>query len=79
MKRLALLTLAALACAVLAGCLEVEQHPVWKDGQYDGKPDNLPQQVFYHGDRMDWMATIMNRNWHQDEYPRSGDKGANYD
>lgn len=79
MKRALSLACAALACALLAGCLEVKQHVVWRGGLYNGKRDNLPQQTFYHRDRMEWMATITNRTWHQDEYQRMGDRGANYD
>jgi hypothetical protein len=78
MKASRLLLLAA-GCALLAGCLEVEQHPPWRRGQYDGKPDNLPQQRNFHGDRLAWMATLVNRNWLQDEYPRTGDGGAAYE
>ena len=70
------LFLIAGACALLAGCLEVEQHPPWRNGQYDGKDDNLPQQRLYHGDRMAWVSTIQNRNWLQDEYGRMADRGA---
>jgi alkylated DNA repair dioxygenase AlkB len=67
------------ATALLAGCLEVEQHPPWRHGQYDGKKDNLPQQRNFHGDRLAWTATVQNRNWLQDEYPRTLHKGANRD
>lgn len=74
--RAAALLASAGACLLLAGCLEVEQHPLWRQGEYDGKPDNLPQQRLYHGDRMAWMATIQNRNWLQDEYPRMENRGA---
>ncbi|MDB5900639.1 MAG: hypothetical protein JWP22_3857 [Ramlibacter sp.] len=73
------LFLLAGACLLLAGCLEVEQHPPWRHGQYDGKADSLPQQRNYHGDRMAWTGTVINRNWHQDEYQRIGDRGADYD
>jgi hypothetical protein len=75
MKARALFLIAG-ACALLAGCLEVEQHPPWRNGQYNGKKDDLPQQRLYHGDRMAWMATIENRNWLQDEYGRMADRGA---
>lgn len=74
-----LLVLALGAVALLAGCLEVPQHPPWRQGEYRGKPDNMPEQVNYHGDRLSWSAVILNRNWLQDEYPRSGDKGASDD
>ena len=75
MKARSLLLIAG-ACALLAGCLEVEQHPLWRDGKYDGKKDNLPYQRLFHGDRMAWMSTIQNRNWLQDEYPRTENQGA---
>lgn len=64
------------ACLLLAGCLEVQQHPLWRHGAYAGKKDNLPQQRLYHGDRMAWISTIQNRNWLQDEYPRTENRGA---
>lgn len=76
MSKPALLLAAGGACLLLAGCLEVEQHPPWRHGAYDGKDDNLPQQRLYHGDRMAWIATIHNRNWLQDEYPRTENQGA---
>jgi hypothetical protein len=68
--------LALVAAALLAGCLEVEQHPPWREGAYDGKPDNQPDQRHFHGDRMAWMAALLNRNLRQDEYHRTFHKGA---
>ncbi|TFW09753.1 hypothetical protein E4K72_04350 [Oxalobacteraceae bacterium OM1] len=70
LARLALLALLPLA---LAGCLEVEQHPVWRNGEYDGKPDQLPQQRNFHGDRLAWNAAISDRNQRQNEYNRTRD------
>jgi hypothetical protein len=56
----------------LAGCsLEVEQHPGWRNGQYNGKPDNLPQQAYYSNDRLAWNAAITDRNHLQNEYKRT--------
>ena len=67
-------TARAIAMAVLAlslsACLEVEQHPPWKQGYYDGKRDNLPYQRLFHGDPLAWNAAIDNRNRHQNEYNR---------
>lgn len=60
----------ALLALPLAGCLEVEQHPPWKQGYYDGKRDNMPSQRNFHGDRLAWNAAIDNRNRHQNEYNR---------
>ncbi|HEY8608052.1 MAG TPA: hypothetical protein VIM12_13135 [Noviherbaspirillum sp.] len=70
MKTVRILAL-ALALAPLAGCLEVEQHPPWRAGEYNGKPDNLPQQAYYHNDRLAWNAAIANRNQLQNEYERT--------
>jgi hypothetical protein len=60
----------ALLALPLTACLEVEQHPPWKHGYYDGKRDNMPFQRNFHGDRMAWNAAIDNRNRHQNEYNR---------
>lgn len=70
MKPLRIL-IASLFILPLTGCLEVEQHPPWRDGAYNGKPDNLPQQVYYHNDRLAWNAAIANRNQLQNEYERT--------
>ena len=64
-----LLALAALL--MLPGCLEVEQHPPWKNGEYNGKPDPLPSQAWFHADPLAWNAEITNRNHLQDEYGRA--------
>jgi hypothetical protein len=69
MSPLRLLTIGLLPL-LLAGCLEVEQHPAWRHGQYNGKPDNLPPQANFHNDRLDWYAAITNRNRLQNEYNR---------
>lgn len=74
--RIALLLAAA---GLLAGCLEVPQHPPWRDGKYRGKPDNLAQQRNFHNDRLAWTATITDRNGLQDEYQRTFHKGAPHD
>jgi hypothetical protein len=63
---------------LLGGCLEVQQHPPWRNGEYNGKPDALPQQRLFHGSRLAWNAAITNRNWQQDEYQRTLDKGARH-
>ena len=56
---------------LLAGCLEVEQHPPWRAGQYDGKPDNLPQHAYFSDDRLAWNAKLTDRNHLQNEYERT--------
>lgn len=70
MNALKRLCIAALAM-MLAGCLEVDQFPAWKEGKYGGKVDQMPYQVHFHGDRLAWNAAIQNRNIHQNEYNRA--------
>jgi hypothetical protein len=64
-------TIGAVLAMLLSGCLEVEQHPAWADGQYAGKPDNRSSQVSFHNDKLAWNAAISNRNQHQNEYNRA--------
>lgn len=71
MKTPRLLSL-ALPAVLLCGCLEVEQHPKWINGEYAGKRDSRPAQTHFHGDRLAWAATIANRNHLQNEYGRTG-------
>ena len=56
---------------LLAGCLEVDQHPEWLRGEYAGKEDNRHFQTRFPGDRLAWSATIQNRAMKQNEYNRS--------
>lgn len=62
--------LAAGLLALLAGCLEVDQHPPWRDGAYDGKTDMRTPQRRFAGDSLGWNAVIDDRTRLQDEYPR---------
>ncbi|MET0855728.1 MAG: hypothetical protein ABWY27_03170 [Telluria sp.] len=63
--------LGAALAVMLAGCLEVPQHPGWVDGQYAGKPDNRSAQVSFHNDKLAWGAAMMDRTQHQNEYKRA--------
>lgn len=69
-ERLPALVACAAAALSLSACLEVEQHPAWREGQYDGKPDDLPAHTHYANDRLSWNAAIVNRNNRQNEYRR---------
>jgi hypothetical protein len=60
-----------LPLALLAGCLEVDQHPPWVKGMYAGKRDNRPPQTLFHNDRLAWWGTIANRMMSQNEYNRA--------
>lgn len=55
---------------LLGGCLEVEQHPSWVQGQYNGKTDDMPAQKNFGGNVLRWNATITDRNHLQNEYNR---------
>ena len=76
--RLALLLAAALA---LTACGEREQVVVYKQGKYQGKPDNrswenepLPADFrggsWTKGDRASWEESIKKRQLSQNEYKR---------
>ena len=56
---------------LLAGCLEVDQHPPWINGEYAGKADDRHFQRRFHNDRLAWWAAVENRNGKQNEYNRA--------
>ncbi|WP_426113266.1 hypothetical protein [Massilia sp. PWRC2] len=62
--------IAALAVS-LTGCIEVEQHPAYVDGQYAGKRDNRVADVSFHGDNAAWKKAIIERASTQNEYNRA--------
>ena len=62
---------AAVLAMGLSGCLEVNQHPGWIDGQYAGKRDNRVAAVMFHNDRLAWNAAISDRAQRQNEYNRA--------
>lgn len=65
------LLLSAALPLLLAGCLEVDQFPEWRRGEYAGKEDNRHYQVRFHNDRLAWWAHVQNRNSKQNEYNRA--------
>ena len=68
MKRILIL---CLPLALLAGCLEVDQHPNWVHGMYAGKKDDRPTHRLFHNDKLAWWGAISNRNMNQNEYNRA--------
>jgi hypothetical protein len=72
-KRIGPALLLAGTAVLLTGCLEVEQHPTWRAGEYDGKPDDQHETRHFQNDKLAWHAAIINRNQHQDEYKRTRD------
>ena len=72
MRRRWFISLALAAVAfVAAGCGEKPQVTVYKQGTYQGKPDNLPwQSQPFNGNRRDWEKAIDGRTRNQNEYVR---------
>ena len=69
------LTLVLVGCAALgiAGCGEKPNVTVYKQGQYQGKPDNVPwQSVPFNNNQVEWEKAIKARNNNQNEYLRVG-------
>ncbi|HEY9194074.1 MAG TPA: hypothetical protein VIO81_14490 [Methyloversatilis sp.] len=62
---------ACVLALALAGCGDRAQVVVYKQGQYQGKPDGKPwDNDAFSGDRTEWEATIRARNQNQNEYRR---------
>jgi hypothetical protein len=56
---------------VAAGCGERPQVTFYKQGTYQGKPDNLPwQSPPFNGNQRDWELAIDGRTQNQNEYGR---------
>jgi hypothetical protein len=70
--RAALVIAVAVALAgVAAGCGEKTAVTVYKQGQYQGKPDKQPwDNDQFKGDRAAWEKAIKARNLGQNEYAR---------
>jgi hypothetical protein len=61
---------AAVALFVIAGC--GDKPVVYKQGQYQGKPDTQPwNNAAYNGNQVEWEKAIKARNQGQDEYSRA--------
>jgi hypothetical protein len=68
------LLIAALAgsMVLLAGCGEKQPVTVYKQGQYQGKPDKQPwDNAQFKGDKLAWENAIKARNGSQNEYARA--------
>ena len=72
MTRYAFAALAAVATALaLSGCGERPQVVNYKQGAYQGKPDQKAYDTApWNGNKRDWELALANRNQSQNEYKR---------
>jgi hypothetical protein len=71
MRRLLIAATAAAFALATAGCGEKPTVTVYKQGQYQGKPDKQPwDNDQFKGDRASWEQKIKKRNDGQNEYAR---------
>lgn len=70
-----LVAAAATAVFAMAGCGEKTAVTVYKQGQYQGKPDKQPwDNDRFKGDQLAWDKAIKARNNGQNEYARTAAK-----
>ncbi len=68
-----LLAAAVVLPFIAAGCGEKPTVTVYKQGQYQGKPDTRPWDGEpFKGDKVAWEKTVKARNNAQNEYVRIG-------
>ena len=73
MGTVARFALVALGAFALAACGERPQVINYKQGKYQGKPDNLPWQgAPFNNNQAEWEKAIKARNVGQNEYVRVG-------
>ena len=73
LMRLMGLVSGAMAAVMLAGCGERPQVMEYKQGKYQGKPDEAPYVAApFNGNKELWERDIRNRTQNQNEYRRIG-------
>ena len=71
--RTAVLAAVITAAVGISGCGEKPTVTVYKQGQYQGKPDNVPwQSAPFNNNQVEWEKAIKARNNGQNEYLRVG-------
>jgi len=71
MRQVLALALAAVLPFAVAGCGDNPGVTVYKQGQYQGKPDQQPwDNDRFKGDKVAWESAIKKRNEGQNEYSR---------
>ena len=73
MRGLVLAALLGVAAFAIGGCGEKPNVTVYKQGKYQGKPDNVPWQgAPFNDNQVEWEKAIKARNNNQNEYLRVG-------
>jgi len=73
LTRIATLAFGAMAALMLAGCGERPQVMEFKQGKYQGKPDEPPYAAApFNGNKDQWERDIRARTQNQNEYRRTG-------
>jgi hypothetical protein len=71
MRKVLALAIAAALPFAAAGCGEQQAVTVYKQGQYQGKPDKQPwDNDQFKGDKVAWEKAVKARNDGQNEYTR---------
>jgi hypothetical protein len=71
MRKVLALAIAAVLPFAAAGCGEQQAVTVYKQGQYQGKPDKQPwDNDQFKGDKVAWEKAVKARNNGQNEYTR---------
>jgi hypothetical protein len=72
MRKLLVISIAAVLPLIAAGCGEKPTVTVYKQGQYQGKPDMQPwSNDQFKGSQVEWEKTIKARTQNQNENSRS--------
>ena len=73
MRAVALVIATLFAVLTLSACGEKAPVTVYKQGTYQGKPDNRPwESAPFSGNQAEWEKSIKARNIGQNEYVRVG-------
>ena len=73
LTKLATVAFGAMAALMLSGCGERPQVIEYKQGTYQGKPDEQPYAAApFNGNKDQWERDIRNRTQNQNEYRRIG-------
>jgi len=71
MRKSLVIAAAVVLAGVAAGCGEKSSVTVYKQGQYQGKPDKQPwDNDQFKGDKTAWEKAVKSRNLGQNEYVR---------